>query len=124
MANILIVDDSDTLRIQLKSVLEECGHSVIEAVNGFDGLEKVKANDEIDLLISDFNMPELDGISMCKRIKEQSLLPNKPIFMLTTETSVELKSLGKEAGVMAWIVKPFQPKKLTEVVEKVLSRNK
>ena len=122
MAKILIVDDSDTLRIQLRSVLEECGHEVVEGINGLDGLAKAKESPGINLLISDFNMPELDGISMCRRIKEQNLLENIPIFMLTTETSSELKALGKDAGVMAWIVKPFKPEKLKAVVQKVLDR--
>lgn len=121
MAKILIVDDSETLRLELKSVLTECSHEVVEAESGTDGLEKANSNQDINLLISDFNMPGMDGISMCKKIKEMACFEKLPILMLTTESTKELKALGKEAGVMAWIVKPFNGDKLKAVLGKVLA---
>jgi two-component system chemotaxis response regulator CheY len=122
MAKILIVDDSDTLRMQLKDILESEGHEVIEGVHGVDGLEKATQNPDIRLLISDYNMPEMDGVVMCRKVRELESLKNIPMFMLTTESTSELKALGKEAGIMAWIVKPFNEEKLRVVVQKILSR--
>ena len=122
MAKILIVDDSDTLRIQLRGILEECGHEVIEGEHGLEGLNKAREHTDINLVICDFNMPEMDGITMCRKVKEEDSLQKVPIFMLTTESTPELKALGKEAGVMAWIVKPFNAEKLKAVVTKVLER--
>ncbi len=120
MAKILIVDDSDTLRIQLKNLLHESNHEVLEGSHGLDGLGKAQANRDLDLVICDFNMPEMDGITMSKKVREIPGLQDVPIFMLTTESTAELKSLGKEAGIMAWIVKPYNAEKLKVVVEKVL----
>ncbi len=122
MANILIVDDSDTLRMQLKDILTNKGHQVIEAVDGNEGLKKARDEQHLDLIISDYNMPEMDGITMCGKIHELEQHAKVPIFMLTTESSSELKKMGKEVGVMAWIVKPFVSEKLIMVIEKVLSR--
>ena len=93
---ILIVDDSDTLRIQLKKALEEAGHIVVEGKDGRDGLIKAQENIDTQLIICDYNMPEMDGITMCRKIREITALKSIPIFMLTTETSPELKTLGKE----------------------------
>ena len=124
MAKILIVDDSDILRIELRETLEAGGHSVIEGVNGVDGLDKARSNSDIDLLISDVNMPEMDGITMCKAVRALPQHAGLPMFMLTTEASSELKAAGKEAGVMLWIVKPFNRTKITEVVAKVLYMRK
>ena len=120
MSKILIVDDSETLRLELKTFLESLGHSVVEAESGPDGLEKIGQNTDVNLLISDFNMPGMDGISMCKKIKDDPQFAKLPIFMLTTESTPELKSVGKEAGVMAWIVKPFSTTKLKTVLDKIL----
>lgn len=124
MAKILIVDDSDTLRIQLRTLLQECGHTVLEGEHGLDGLMKAKENSDINLIICDFNMPEMDGITMCRKVHELPALAQVPTFMLTTESTPELKALGKEAGIMAWIVKPFNADKLKAVVEKVLQTKK
>lgn len=120
MAKILIVDDSDTLRMQLRDILESEGHIVIEGIHGADGLQKAHEHPDISLLISDYNMPEMDGVVMCKKVREIDSLKTIPMFMLTTESTSELKALGKEAGVMAWIVKPFNEDKLKAVVQKVL----
>ncbi|SMF08640.1 response regulator [Pseudobacteriovorax antillogorgiicola] len=120
MAKILIVDDSETLRDQLRDVIEKAGHQVVEGHHGRHGCEVAEANQDIDLIISDFNMPELDGISMIKRIKEQAQFKETPAFMLTTESTKELMQQGKEAGVMAWIVKPFDEEEIIEAIDAVL----
>ena len=124
MAKILIVDDSDVLRLELRDVLTAGGHDVLEGVDGVDGAEKAAAHPDIHLIITDLNMPQLDGISMCKRIRENAALRRVPIFMLTTESSTELKIAGKEAGVLVWIVKPFDGGKVLAAITKVLSMAK
>jgi two-component system, chemotaxis family, chemotaxis protein CheY len=122
MAKILIVDDSDVLRMELREALESGGYEVVEGVNGLDGIAKAKENKDISLLISDVNMPEMDGISMCKAIHSDPEFTSVPKFVLTTEASAELKAAGKDAGVMLWIVKPFNKEKVLSVVAKVLSQ--
>jgi two-component system chemotaxis response regulator CheY len=117
---ILIVDDSDTLRIQLRKALEEGGYDVIEAEDGVKGLARATENNDLKLIISDYNMPEMDGVTMCRKIRELPGFDQIPMFMLTTEASPELKALGKEAGVKAWIVKPFVAEKVIGVTKKVL----
>ena len=124
MGKILIVDDSDILRLELRETLESAGHVVVEGVNGLDGREKAKISNDIDLLISDVNMPEMDGVTMCREVRALPQHAELPMFMLTTEASAELKSAGKEVGVMLWIVKPFNKEKVTSVVEKVLGMKK
>lgn len=119
MAKILIVDDSETLRSQLKEALEGKSHSVIEGEDGADGLEKATANEGVDLVITDFNMPEMDGITMVKKIKDIERYSKTPVFMLTTESTPQLMASGKEAGVMAWIVKPFDEEELLEVIDEI-----
>jgi len=121
MAKILIVDDSDVLRMELREVLEEGGHDVIEGINGLEGYEQAHAHADIDLIITDLNMPAVDGISMCNKIRAANILLGVPIFMLTTESSMELKMLGKEAGIIVWIVKPFTSDKVLSAVTKVLN---
>ena len=117
---ILIVDDSETIRSQLRTLLEEEGYQIIEAEDGTIGLELASSNEDIQLIICDFNMPEMDGITMTKKVKEIKHFKDLPIFMLTTESTVELKKLGKEAGIMAWIVKPYEPNKLRIIIKKIL----
>ncbi len=121
MAKILIVDDSETLRIQLRKVLEGKDHEVVEACDGIKGLEALEANDGIQLVLCDVNMPEMDGLTMIERVHENSKFNTIPIFMLTTESSPEMKSRGKAAGVRAWVTKPFVDAKLLGAVEKITS---
>ncbi|MEO7164027.1 MAG: response regulator [Bdellovibrionia bacterium] len=122
MAKIVIVDDSETIRSQLKQALESAGHTVTEAVNGNDGYDKIVAMGKPDLVISDYNMPGADGISMLAKVKDKLGAGIFPIFMLTTETSESLKTAGKEIGVNAWINKPFDSAKLLSAVTKMLAR--
>ncbi len=119
MAKILVVDDSETLRTQLRKILEAKGHQVVEAENGVRGLEQFAAHDDLKLVFCDVNMPEMDGLTMCERIRDTMPTRKVPIFMLTTESSKEMKLRGKDAGVMAWVTKPFVEEKLLMAVDKV-----
>lgn len=118
MAIILVVDDSTTLREELKMDLTEAGHVVLEAVNGEEGL-KVITEHAVDLVISDLNMPKMDGLTMCAHIREQGI--NVPIFMLTTQANPELKAEATRLAVKAWIVKPPNKAVLIKGIAKVLS---
>ena len=123
MPNVLIVDDSETVRTQLRNDLVNEGYATFEASNGLEGLE-ILAGDAnlIDLIFCDINMPEMDGLTMCREVHKDPLLNRIPIFMLTTQTSSEMKAEGKEAGVIAWIIKPYEKKKVLGGVAKVLAR--
>lgn len=121
MKKILIVDDSDTVRDELKSIFSTKEDiTVIEAENGLVGLNKIQENPDIGLIISDVNMPEMDGITMIKKINSLESFNGAPIIMLTTELSNELKDEAKANGVRAWMIKPFTPQKLLLVTEKLL----
>jgi len=119
MANILIVDDSQSMRKMVKFALETAEHHVVEAPDGKSGLNAAKLQ-QFDIVITDVNMPIMNGIDLAKNLRA---LPNykfTPILMLTTESNSDKKAEGKAAGVTGWIVKPFQPAKLIAVVNKVL----
>lgn len=119
MAKILVVDDSETLRTQLKKILEPQGHEVVEAENGVKGLEQFQAHTDLNLILCDVNMPEMDGLTMCEKLASDHSDRKVPTFMLTTESSKEMKTRGKAAGVMAWVTKPFVEEKLLKAVDKV-----
>jgi two-component system, chemotaxis family, chemotaxis protein CheY len=119
MATILVVDDSKTIRTSLRRPLELAGHEVIEAEDGRDGLAKLETA-KVDMILSDINMPEMDGLTMCKHIKENAKYKHIPIVVVSTEASPEMKAEGKSAGVLAWMIKPPNPAKLVEAVAKVI----
>lgn len=116
---ILIVDDSSSVRIVLATTLKSAGYNVIDAVDGEDGLSKL-TGEKIHLIISDVNMPKMDGITMVKKIKAMPKYKFTPICMLTTESEEAKMKAGKLAGAKAWIVKPFQPAVLLSAVEKLV----
>ncbi len=116
---ILIVDDSSSVRIVLATTLKSAGYNVIDAVDGEDGLSKL-TGEKIHLIISDVNMPKMDGITMVKKIKTLPKYKFTPICMLTTESEESKMKEGKMAGAKAWIVKPFQPAVLLSAVEKLV----
>ncbi len=122
MPKVLVVDDSDNMRTFVKTTVEGAGHQVVEAVDGLDGLNKAKEHSDIGLVITDFNMPQMDGIAMTKAIHELAQYKTIPVLMLTTESSQSLKDMGKEAGVLAWVTKPFQPDRLVSVIGKIFAR--
>lgn len=124
MANVLIVDDSETVRAQLRNDLDRCGHTAFEARNGLEGLQVLNAGEvKIDLIFCDVNMPEMDGLTMCREVHRNPLLNTIPIFMLTTQTSPQMKAEGKASGVIAWVVKPYEKNKVMSGVAKVLARS-
>lgn len=119
---LLIVDDSTMLRDMLVYALNEGGYNdVTEAVDGVDGLEKAKLS-KYDLIITDINMPNMDGITLVSKLRELDSYAVGPILVLTTERSDEMKSKGKAAGATGWIVKPFVPDQLLKAVNIVLSK--
>ncbi len=122
MAHILVVDDSETLRTQLKKDLAGPDHVVYEACDGLDGLEKMAQSPKVELIICDVNMPNLDGLSMCTKIRQNEKYKDVKIFMLTTDASVDMKAYGKKIGVTAWITKPYNRYKLLAAVEKVCAQ--
>jgi len=116
---VLVVDDSASMRQMVGFTLKEGGFEVIEAEHGQDALDKLKGT-SVDLVITDLNMPVMDGITLIENIRKQPAMKTKPILMLTTEGLASKKDQGKAAGATGWIVKPFDPEKLLLTVAKVL----
>ncbi|HBA09854.1 MAG: response regulator [Methylotenera sp.] len=116
---ILAVDDSGSLRQMVAFSLKAAGYDVVQAVDGQDGLNKAKEK-TVDLVLTDQNMPIMDGLTLIKNLRELGSYQKVPILMLTTESSDEMKAKGKAAGANGWLVKPFDPKRLIEVVQKVI----
>ena len=108
MANILVVDDSSTVRDEVAGFLKRNGLDVATAVDGKDGLAKLLADPKIKLVVSDVNMPNMDGLTMAEKIRSQLNNKTVNIVMLTTESSPIMKERGKAAGIKGWIVKPFK----------------
>ena len=119
MKTILAVDDSATMREMVSFVLESAGFRVIEAVDGAQGLDKATAT-PVDLVITDQNMPNMDGLTLVRSLRELRDYKTVPILLLTTESSDGMKAQGRAAGATGWLVKPFDPNTLLEVVNKVL----
>ena len=118
---ILAIDDSTSIRQMVAFTLKSAGYTVIEAADGQEGLEKANANaSDITLILTDQNMPRMDGLTLTKTLRTIPQFTKTPILMLTTESSDEMKSQGKAAGATGWLVKPFDPHKLLEVVKKVI----
>ena len=119
MKTIMTVDDSASLRQMVSFVLRGGGYEVVEAVDGLDALSKLNGQD-LDLLLSDINMPKMDGIELTRKLRAMPQYKFVPIVLLTTESHPEKKQEGKSAGATAWIVKPFNPDQLLAVVKKVV----
>ena len=119
---VLIIEDSEDFRSKMRSLLEILDYEVIEASDGLEGIELIKNEQDIGLIISDLNMPNLDGLSMCKKIISDNIENEAPILMVTTEASPKLKKEGIDAGVYKWILKPVSDKKFLTMVEKIVSR--
>ena len=116
---IMIVDDSASLRSVVGIALRGAGYDVLEAADGADALKKLTGQ-KVHLIISDVNMPNMDGISFVKAVKQMAAYKFTPIVMLTTESQESKKKEGQEAGAKAWIVKPFKPDQLLGVVQKLV----
>lgn len=120
MAVILVIDDSEVARANLKESLEKAGHKVLQAESGLAGYNLTQSQKNIDLIISDYNMPEMDGLTMCQKIREMPAYQKIPILMLTTECGPELKQKGKEIGLSGWVIKPYQEKALISVISRLV----
>lgn len=116
---ILAVDDSPSIRNMVAFTLKSAGYEVVEAVDGQDGLDKAKGK-RVNLILTDQNMPRMDGLTLIKSLRGMTQYKSVPILMLTTESSDAMKAQGRAAGATGWLVKPFDPQKLIEVVKKVI----
>jgi two-component system chemotaxis response regulator CheY len=116
---VLCVDDSASIRQMVGFTLKSAGYEVVEAGDGMDGLDKAKAR-SVNLVLTDQNMPRMDGLTLIKSLRALPQYKSVPILMLTTESSESMKSAGRAAGATGWLVKPFDPQKLIEVVKKVI----
>ncbi len=117
---VLVVDDSASLRQVVSIALKGAGYDVLEASDGKDALSKLSGQQRVHLIISDVNMPNMDGISLVKAVKQLAQYKFTPIIMLTTESQEEKKREGQAAGAKAWVVKPFQPAQMLAAVSKLL----
>ncbi|MEN9627182.1 MAG: hypothetical protein RJA10_408 [Pseudomonadota bacterium] len=117
---VLIVDDSFSLRTVVKIALERAGYSVLEAADGQQGLATLEKAQKVHLIVSDVNMPNMNGIEMLKQVKQHARHKFVPVIMLTTEDQTEKKEQGRQAGAKAWICKPFDPPQLLDAVSKLI----
>ena len=117
--SILVVDDSETVRQVLQLTLVNAGFDVVEAEDGLAALDRLACN-SVDMIITDLNMPNMDGLDLIKKVREDGAHRFTPIVMLTTESAKNKKQAGREAGASGWIVKPFKPEQLLKVVKLVL----
>jgi two-component system chemotaxis response regulator CheY len=116
---VLAIDDSPSIRQMVSFTLKSSGYDVVEAVDGMDGLEKAKSR-SVSLVLTDQNMPRMDGLTLIRSLRGMAQYKAVPILMLTTEASDAMKQQGRAAGATGWLVKPFDPQKLVEVVRKVI----
>jgi two-component system chemotaxis response regulator CheY len=122
MKKILVVDDSRTMRSMVVFTLKGAKFETVEAPDGVLAFEWAKKNPKVDLVLSDVNMPNMNGIELIKNLRTLSEYRFIPILMLTTESSSEKKMEGKQAGATGWIVKPFNPETLLDTINKVIQQ--
>lgn len=119
---VLVLDDSRTIRTSVKYTLEKNGYEVLLAENGVEGLKVLKENNDMrsrpKMIITDINMPKMNGIEFIKEVKKDRNFKFIPILVLTTESQANMKQKGKEAGAAGWLVKPFSPDQLSGVVKR------
>lgn len=120
-ASILTVDDSASLRMAIRIALTGAGYTVTEAADGAEGLAKATET-RFDLIVTDLNMPNMDGLEMIRALRQQPAQAGIPIIFLTTESDDAMKAQAKAAGATGWLVKPFQAEQLIRVAQKVLAR--
>ncbi|NRA68042.1 MAG: response regulator [Pseudobacteriovorax sp.] len=120
MATVLVVDDSEMQRNNIRDLIEKAGHAVLLATNGQEGVE-VYQKGNVDLILSDHNMPVLTGLEMCRKISTISEGKPPPIIMITTEIGDDsIKAAAKESGVKAWLVKPFKDEAISLILKRLL----
>ncbi|ULA63078.1 MAG: hypothetical protein LZF86_100076 [Nitrospira sp.] len=117
---VLVVDDSSTMRQMVAYTLTSAGFEVVEAGNGKEAVSKLNAGAKPALVVTDLNMPEMDGITLIAEIRKMPAFKFTPILMLTTESTDDKKKAGQAAGATGWIVKPFNPEQMLKVIQKVL----
>jgi two-component system chemotaxis response regulator CheY len=120
MKRILVVDDAITMRQLVAATLKSAGYEVVDARDGVDALKKLETEGRFNLIVSDVNMPNMDGITFLKEVKANAKHKFTPVIMLTTESQASIKEEGRQAGAKAWIVKPFKPNDLLAVVKKII----
>ncbi len=120
MARVLAVDDSASMRQLVAATLQAAGHDVVSASDGVEALTLARG-EVVDIVITDVNMPNMDGITLVRELRQLPAYKYVPLLMLTTESSQEKKLQGKAAGATGWIVKPFNPERLLATVAKVVS---
>lgn len=116
---VLIVDDSSSMRQVVSIALKKEGYHVVTAQDGKDGVSKVNL-DKFDIIVSDLNMPNMNGIEFIKAVKQNANNKFVPIIMLTTESATDLKEQGRQAGAKAWLVKPFKAEQLVGAIKKIV----
>lgn len=116
---ILTVDDSASIRQMVTFTLKGAGYEVEEAPDGQSGFSKAQGG-RFDLVLTDQNMPGMDGLTLIRSLRKLPVYTSTPILMLTTEASDQMKSLGRAAGATGWLVKPFDPQKLLDVVKRLV----
>jgi two-component system chemotaxis response regulator CheY len=121
-STVVIADDSRTVRRMVREALEQDSHLVLEACDGQDALTVLESN-AADLVITDVNMPRMDGLSLVRAIRQSQQNRFVPILVLTTESGSDMKQKGRDAGATGWIVKPFEAGTLREVVRRVLRKD-
>lgn len=119
MKNILSVDDSASIRQMVKLTLSGAGYNVLEAADGAQGLAEARRK-AVDLIVTDLNMPVMDGLTFIREVRKLPAYVGVPILMLTTESDAAKKSQAKAAGATGWITKPFQPQQLLDTLKKVI----
>ena len=118
---ILLIEDSEDFRSKMRSLLETLDYEILEASDGLEGLDVMKSQGEISLVISDLHMPNLDGLSMCEKLKEENVETDALILMVTTEANPKLKRKGTDAGIYKWLLKPISDKKFLSMIKKIIS---
>jgi len=116
---ILIVDDCDTTRKLLTFIVKEKGYKIIGASNGLEALE-VLAQNQIDLVVTDLNMPQMDGLELTRSIRDNPAYKEIPVIMVTTEAGIADREMGMKAGVTTYLTKPFSPQKLLYEIQKII----
>ena len=113
---VIVIDDSKTIREMVRFALERAGYCIVEAIDGQDGLDKLKTVPDLAMAIVDVNMPNMSGIEMLEALKKDAIAPKVPAIMLTTEGAAALIQRAKDAGARGWMVKPFKPDLLVAAV--------
>ncbi len=120
MPKVLIVDDSEIVRTAMRHDLEERGLSIVSAVDGINAIREMKDHPDIDLIITDFNMPNMDGLTMIESIRNDMRNTEVKIIVLTTEDCADLKERGRSLGITGWVVKPITPEVVDIIATVVL----